>query len=353
MRRLSLRRYRPKFDGRHFTVLAVIWLITSLVLSAVLWDGLSGIESGDEPGSESASTTIRNIGLVIGGVLAILLAFWRSSIADRQAAAAQRQADTAQKQSETAERGLLNERYQQGAEMLGSGVLSVRLGGIYALQRLAEEHPEQYHVQIMQLFCAFVRHPTKDDGGAAEPDEKARLREDVQDIMAAISIRGEAGIALEKKAGFALDLHGADLSGVFLPTGANLSGALLFHADLSSSFDADPSSRTILARVNLSEARLMSANLMGADLFGAKLIEADLSGAKLMGATLTLADFSEAVLSEANLSEALLFDAENLTQVQLDQACADIDRRPKFSPNAVDAETGEPLIWRGKSCRDA
>ena len=47
--------------------------------------------------------------------------------------------------------------------MLGSEVLSVRLGGIYALQRLAEEEPKQYHVQIMRLFCAFVRNPTKDE----------------------------------------------------------------------------------------------------------------------------------------------------------------------------------------------
>ena len=30
----------------------------------------------------------------------------------------------------------------------------------YALQRLAEEHPERYHIQIMRLFCAFVRNPT-------------------------------------------------------------------------------------------------------------------------------------------------------------------------------------------------
>ena len=52
---------------------------------------------------------------------------------------------------------MLNERYQQGAEMLGSDVLAVRLGGIYALQRLAGEHPQQSHIQIMQAFCAFIR----------------------------------------------------------------------------------------------------------------------------------------------------------------------------------------------------
>ena len=121
-----------------------IWAVINywVSLSTTFWDWLR-----DGPdGMESGSTTIRNLGLVIGGVVAIVLAVWRSSIAKRQA--------------DTAEHGLLNERYQRGAEMLGSEVLAVRLGGIYALQRLAQEHPKQYHIQIMRLFCAFARNPT-------------------------------------------------------------------------------------------------------------------------------------------------------------------------------------------------
>ena len=56
------------------------------------------------------------------------LAIWRTKTADRQA--------------DTAQQSLLNERYQKGAEMLGNSALAVRMGGIYALQRLAEDHPE-------------------------------------------------------------------------------------------------------------------------------------------------------------------------------------------------------------------
>ena len=51
--------------------------------------------------NDSVSTTIRNLGLVIGGIEAMLLAAWRSVVARRQAAAAQNQADTSQQ-------GLLN-----------------------------------------------------------------------------------------------------------------------------------------------------------------------------------------------------------------------------------------------------
>ncbi len=88
---------------------------------------------------------MRNLALIAGFVIGIPLAVWRSWTADRQA--------------ETAERGLRNERYQQGAEMLGSKTLSVRLGGIYALERLAQDHPDDYHGQIIDLFSAFVRRP--------------------------------------------------------------------------------------------------------------------------------------------------------------------------------------------------
>ena len=137
---------------------------------------------------------------MVAGVIALLFAYWRSRVAERQA--------------NTAQQGLLNDRYQKGAEMLGNEVLAVRLGGIYALQRLAEEHPEQYHVQIMRLFCGFVRHPTRYESAKTEQDHieaKAvteedqrdstpRLREDVQAVMQAIADRKKTSIALEEKA---------------------------------------------------------------------------------------------------------------------------------------------------------
>ena len=89
--------------------------------------------------------------------------------------------------------------------MLGNSVLTVRMGGIYALQQLAEEHSGQYHVQVMRLFCTFVRLPTKDNEvkfhpeNDDEPDEQTQtLRADVQDVVRAIGFRSRAGISLEQ-----------------------------------------------------------------------------------------------------------------------------------------------------------
>ena len=103
-------------------------------------------------GMESRSTTARNVGILFFGLIAIGVAIWRSIVADRQAQASLNQV-------EISRRSLLNERYQRGAEMLGSKVLSVRLGGIYALQRLAQEDPEQYRDQIVGLLDIFVKDP--------------------------------------------------------------------------------------------------------------------------------------------------------------------------------------------------
>ena len=242
--------------------------------------------------TESGSTIIRNLGLVIGGLIAIGFGIWRGVVADRQAKASLHQA-------ETSHRSLLNERYQKGAEMLGSNILSVRLGGIYALQRLAEEEPEQYHVKSMRLLCAFVRHPTKaedrgDNTGPTGAELKSnfkdvRLREDVQAAMAAIGTRTAADVELEEKENCRLSLLNADLTCALL-IGANLTNVILSGANLTLAF---------------------------------------VSNANLANAELALTNFSK---------------ARGLTQSQLDQA-----ERLIFPPKLGglrDVDTGDPLEWR-------
>ena len=145
-------------DNKFLTVVhivAVVLLVCGAMMVYWYWEWfVMGTE-----GRETGSTTARNLGLVAGGVIAIWVAIWRGVVADRQAQSSLDQAKAAQDQAKTSQRGLLNERYQKGAEMLGSKVLSVRLGGIYALQRLAQEDPEQYRDQIVGLLDIFVNDP--------------------------------------------------------------------------------------------------------------------------------------------------------------------------------------------------
>ena len=343
----SLRFWRLKvhFGGRTFAALAVLVLVPAGALSALFWDWLSAGESG--------STTIRNLGFVIGGVIAVLLAIWRGLVA---------------------EQSLLNERYQKGAEMLGSDILSVRLGGIYALQRLAKEHSAAYHVQIMRLFCAFVRNPTPSGGGEDGQDSEGKpprtvpsLREDVQAAMEAIGARREQHHDLEREAGFRLDLHGAKLPNAQI-SALNFSGADFTRANLS---DADLKGANLSGAefffTKLSVASLEGADLSKAELMHAKLSEAVLCGANLCGADLSRANLPDALLFGANLSKAKLGDTNltradlagtptfsaspdpviGLTQSQLDEARADENNAPELD-GVDDAETGVPLVWRGR-----
>ncbi|MXZ90069.1 MAG: hypothetical protein F4W95_15255 [Chloroflexi bacterium] len=391
----------PESRGFWVTVSTVV-VVIEVALVLVLWDWLTYNESG--------SATIRNIGLVVAGSVAIPLAIWRAVVADRQASAAQNQTAIAQQ-------GLLNERYQKGAEMLGSEALSVRLGGIFALQRLAEECPKQYHVQIMRLFCAFVRRPTEEKmfesrrEGNREGHEPG-IPQDVEAVMNAICSRPESRIALERETNFRLDLRGADLRGAQL-LDANLTNAFLHHSNLSgANFANTDLTDSFLAYTDLSQAQFYNVNfsrirLWFADLSGALLQDSDLSGvdfsnsmlhgtnflranmsratfqyatvtkallesaclsgasflranltdARLMSADLNGAHFLDADLTNANLAGADLSGVEfsrggsqaakGLTQARLDQACADPGNPPDVS-EVMDSETGNPLIWSGE-----
>lgn len=328
------------------------WLVIAGIILSFLgmyfgWDWLRSGAAEKEPNS----TTIRNAGIVIAGIFALVFALWRSLVAERQAKTAERQAETALRQTETAQRqvetaqqGLLNERYQKGAEMLGSAVLAVRLGGIYALRRLAEEHPEQYHVQIMELFCAFVRFPTEDTRMQfhSEGDEELDgpgliLRPDVQDVMRAIGSRNAKLICLEQSKKFKPYLRDANVS-YFQTADSNLSYAWLTNANLSN---------TELRRVDLSSARLRQANLSGASLRDANLCKAvfwsaDLSNADFTGANLTGASFGRGRVPGRRRNTAM-----GLTQAQLDKARSDPGNPPDLE-GVIDAETGKQLVWRGK-----
>lgn len=181
---------------------------------------------------------------------------------------------TAQENLRVTEEGKLTDRFSKAVELLGSENLDVRLGGIYALERVARDSQKD-HWTVMEVLTTFVREnaPYKpyEEGDLEEP-AKPKPREDIQAIMTVISRRKWR----ETEDRQWLNLQGVNLAGCHLKLailyGANLSGA------------------------NLSEAQLSGANLSFADLSRAKLREVDLSRADLSGANLKEADLRGADL---------------------------------------------------------
>ena len=292
---------------------ACIATVMVSAISIIFWEWLSGGGSG--------SATIRNIALVVAAPVGLWLAIWRSRVSERQA--------------KTAQQSLLNERYQKGAEMIGNEVLSVRLGGIYALQHLAEESPEQYHIQIMQLFCASLRSHTNDqnlesDQGKTESVNPLTIRPDIEAIMSAIQSRSDSGIALERESEFRLDLRGSDLrGGQLLDTdlsgahfhrsnlsevnfaNTDLTDANLFYTDLSrATFRNVRFTRTRLQFTNLSEAMLQNEDLTRADFDGADLSNTNFLLTNLTGATFQHATGTRTWFEKANLSNALFLETD-------------------------------------------
>ena len=289
---------RGKNTPRRVTVLLGGVLVVGIATSAWFWSDLRASinSSGD---TEPLSATVRNLALIIGGIFAVILTFWRIRVSEEQA--------------DTARLSLLNERFQRGAEMLGSDVLAVRLGGIHALDDLARERPDVHHVRVVALLCAFVRHPTgfeKNPGvrvtgeGAATMYE---MRPDVRAALEAVAYRSEEGILIENNSDVPtdglLDLQGVDLRGVQLARsnfcGANLQEANLHHANLSGAN---------LSGANLQNTELSSVALEPYGMIGAS---ADLSYAMLDGAVMT-----NTLASGANFSHAHLGTSSNTNMIR-------------------------------------
>lgn len=204
--------------------------------------------------------------------------------------------------------------------------IEVRLGAIYALERIAQDSPRD-HIRVMEILCAYLREnaPARDaqpnplgpwpeyPDNATEDDLRTRAkalaerretldlwvgnlhhrhapRVDIQAAITVIGRRSTTQTALEKAPkengtpGYRLDLRKVNLQA----------------ADLS---------RLNIAAAQLDAARMEGANLTGAhleqvSLVGAKLERARLDNAHLEGAFLAKAQLEKASLAEAHLERA-------------------------------------------------
>ena len=220
------------------------------------------------------------------------------------------------------QQGQLTDRYTKAIDQLGDEKLDVRLGGIYALERIAVDSKRD-HPTVVEVLSAYVRERSAPIRMVRPANRRTAhpptLRKHVKldfDVQAALTVLGRlpARVGIRRGNLSQVDLTGANLLGANLSradlTRANLAGAKLLVANL--------------ARADLRDANLTEADLNGADLTEALLIEADLTKAKLITAKLiksqiNWANLSKADLTMANMTEALLTQAD-LTKANLNGA---------------------------------
>jgi Pentapeptide repeats (8 copies) len=193
--------------------------------------------------------------------------------------------------------GQITDRFTRAVDQLGSQSVDVRVGGLYALERIAKDSvPDRTAIQF--LMGAFVRNhakwPVTAPDGQQEPtepvdDRLASLRTRAPDVQVAMAILGrrlpspgQRTLTLTR-----VDLRGLSLKGAHL-NGAELTSAWLDNADLTAT--------------DLSQASMVGSHLIGANLSRANLSQADLRGANLNDAIL-----EDTVLTDAKADTSTIW----------------------------------------------
>jgi uncharacterized protein YjbI with pentapeptide repeats len=275
---------------------------------------------------------------VIGVALVVALALvWRKVAASERAAF---------EALALAREGQRLERYNSAVAHLAADRIEVRLGAIFALERVAADS-HVHHAPIVELLCAYVRQR------AAWDPQKRPLDRPPQDVQAVLTVLGRCNRSNDTDGAARLDLRrtdlrGADLNGLQLArailheahlegaslqavdlAGADLRGAHLNHADLVEADlqDAD------LRQAHLEAAYLVDAHLEGANLGGAFMAGAYLGGAHLQGADLGGAQLDGAYLYKAQLDGVSLQGARMVSAIGVRR-----DERERINRTAAELE---------------
>jgi hypothetical protein len=239
-----------------------------------------------------------------------------------------------------AQRLEVTDRFGRAVEQLADDRREIRIGAIYALERIVEDahslpgglsvDSRKLQRSVVELLCAYIqqRSPWRgpdvlhEDGeiypdGSLSDEPKPELAADIQTALTVIGRRRPDGDApgprtwrLDRLVQLSnTDLRGADLPNAFLKS-ADLSGAHLERAYLSGADlqDADLRSAYLVAMhgwfTDFSGALIEGAHLEGSFLKGAKLPRARLWDQHVKGLILSYADLSHGSLGPLDFSRS-------------------------------------------------
>ncbi|MCK2241709.1 MULTISPECIES: pentapeptide repeat-containing protein [unclassified Crossiella] len=161
------------------------------------------------------------------------------------------------------EQGQYTDRFGKAVEQLGSDKPAIRMGGLYALERLARDSARD-HATIVEVLSAYVREHA--------PRDTCRGPRPAADVQTALTVLGRRDAGRDQYA--RIDWRGACLAGAEL-------------------------SQAHLGQARLDGVNLRDAVLRGANLTGAQLRDADLTNAYLVGTNLRGADLHQSRLAGA------------------------------------------------------
>lgn len=272
--------------------------------------------------TNSAVQPLATSAVVIVAVLGTPFVLWRAVVAQRQVDIAEQGHIT--DRLTTAVQGLGAEKTQKVLLADGSSRevtlpnLEVRIGSIYALERIARDSPRD-HINIMEILCAYIRHNApivlgsgKQDDDSSREQRHYKPRDDIQTIVEVLGRRTDQQRHIESEYisgsnhdAYKLNLVSCDLRGVDLSK-KNFVGAIFSGSDLSGAF---------LINSNFNGARfagctLNLANLTHASFENGMLFKVVATGVKMSGCNLTNANMIKSRISQADLSRSILQGAK-------------------------------------------
>lgn len=235
-------------------------------------NSLSGAEVTDVD-RRQVENDYRSTGAQILLGIGLLIGVW---LTHRRVRAVEKQAESAARQVEVAEQGQITERFTRAIEQLGKSGdenLAIRLGGIYALERIMRDS-ERDHETVRSVLVTVIRNataaPIPPYLNEEEFGSRAKLPSDVQ---AALTVVGR-NPPRDPDQAEALDLTGAHLAG------ADLKGLSLTHSKFqSASFDNANLEGTDFEGCDLSKANLRNTRAYAANFTKANLCAADMTSA--------------------------------------------------------------------------
>ena len=240
----------------------------------------------------------------------------------------------------------VTDRFTRAIEQLGNPSLGVRLGGLYALSRIARDSPQDAPA-VVAVMCQYARAESRRSVPSEQLLGSLRRRinfrrlpgsMDPESGVYGMNIRADISVAVSEAASLSeklpplslqllgIRLDGAHLSGIIAHEasldGSSLRQAVLIGSDLRQSWIRYAQ----LQGTWFVEAKLQGAVFSYSRLEGADFRRSHLEGSMFYHANLTGVNFEGAYLAGADLRETL-----GLTERQLEKAILDSDTRlPRY-----------------------
>jgi hypothetical protein len=307
------------FGTRTFIVASAVFLLLLLV-KIPEWQ-VANLSGTDRDRFSAENEARRTFAQVVGGI-GLVAGLYFTSLQVRSTQ------DTATKNEALTRDGQITDRYIKAVQQLGTSDpanLPVRIGAIFALERIARESRLD-HWPIMELLTAFVRHRSP----SAVPADIQRFK-DAQIVRLSRQMRyvrdlraGVVGLGVSEEFHQRWGRVGDRWWNNALTT-QDVQAAMTVLGRRTLEYESEETPRLNLRETNLRGLNLAHAHLEGADLISANLSSANLTNSCLCGADLrsTVQDGTDlrgADLRNADLANAVLLPYTRMQSSDLRQA---------------------------------